>query len=66
MPPVSMHSTSVMDMFTCFYAGLDFIEKLAWRESAKKDRLIKNFVKVRLMCCLSAVARSINGKVLSR
>ncbi|TPX63175.1 hypothetical protein SpCBS45565_g06816 [Spizellomyces sp. 'palustris'] len=46
MPPVSMHSTSVMDIFTCFYGGLEFIEKLAWRESAKKDRLVKDFIKM--------------------
>ncbi|KAI8916950.1 hypothetical protein DFJ77DRAFT_488843 [Powellomyces hirtus] len=45
-PPLSMHSTSVMDLFTCFHAGLDFIEKLAWRESAKKDRLVKDFIKM--------------------
>ncbi|KAI9001888.1 hypothetical protein BC832DRAFT_123334 [Gaertneriomyces semiglobifer] len=46
MAPVSMHSTSVIDMFTCFHAGLEFIEKLAWRESAKKDRLVKDFIKM--------------------
>ncbi|KAI8826699.1 uncharacterized protein EV422DRAFT_7044 [Fimicolochytrium jonesii] len=46
MPPLSMHSTSVMDLFTCFYGGLDFIDKLDWKESTKKDRLVKDFVKM--------------------
>ncbi|KAI9097090.1 hypothetical protein DFS34DRAFT_134893 [Phlyctochytrium arcticum] len=46
MPPVSMHSTSVMDMYSCFHAGLEFIEKLAWRESGKKERLVKDFIKM--------------------
>ncbi|KAJ3168804.1 hypothetical protein HDU88_001131 [Geranomyces variabilis] len=45
-PPFAMHSTSVMDLFTCFHAGLDFIENLAWRESAKKERLMTDFVKM--------------------
>ncbi|KAJ3147705.1 hypothetical protein HDU86_007880 [Geranomyces michiganensis] len=44
--PLAMHSTSVMDLFTCFHAGLDFIENLAWRESAKKERLMTDFVKM--------------------
>ncbi|KAJ3007825.1 hypothetical protein HKX48_008913, partial [Thoreauomyces humboldtii] len=45
-PPLLMHSTSVLDMFTCFHAGLDFIDKLAWRESTKKDRLVTDFIKM--------------------
>ncbi|KAJ3082666.1 hypothetical protein HK102_001525 [Quaeritorhiza haematococci] len=46
LPPKSMFSTSVFDIFQCFHTGLDFIEKLRWRESGKKEKLIRDFIKM--------------------
>ncbi|KAJ3282535.1 hypothetical protein HK104_010843 [Borealophlyctis nickersoniae] len=46
LPPTIMASSSVLDLFTCFNSGLDFIEKLGWRDGSNKDRLVKDFIKM--------------------
>ncbi|KAJ3028267.1 hypothetical protein HDV00_010538 [Rhizophlyctis rosea] len=46
LPPTIMASSSVFDLFTCFNSGLEFIEKLGWKDSNKKDKLVRDFIKM--------------------
>ncbi|KAJ3057271.1 hypothetical protein HK097_009930 [Rhizophlyctis rosea] len=46
LPPTVMASSSVFDLFTCFNSGLEFIQNLGWKDSNKKDKLVRDFIKM--------------------
>lgn len=45
LPPTTMFSSSVLDIFSTFHQSLDFIEKFEWKESSKKEKLAQKFIK---------------------
>ncbi|KAJ3126146.1 hypothetical protein HK098_007857 [Nowakowskiella sp. JEL0407] len=45
LPPKYMYSSSVVDLFSSFHAGLDFFENLRFRDiNERKELLTKNFI----------------------
>ena len=44
-PPHVLNSSSVLDLFTAFQSGLDFLSKFGFQDKVKRERLNRNFVK---------------------
>ncbi|KAI8807111.1 hypothetical protein BJ742DRAFT_813496 [Cladochytrium replicatum] len=46
LPPDVMYSSSVVDLFTSFHAGLDFFDQVSFRDTQRHKDMMTNFVQM--------------------